>query len=843
MIEASTVFESSAIEFIKNVISNNNGCEVLFQAVYVKDKKISEIQVISRGNLTSAPAKLSIKQPFNLVIHNHPTGELSPSDPDIEIASFLLNQEIAFLIIDNNVKNVNIVVESSVIDPVVKLDKKEISEFYEKEGKLSTLFPEFEYRESQKFMAEEVSKAFNEDLHSIIEASTGTGKSIAYLIPLALWVLANGKRGLVCTNTINLQQQLMDKDIPLLRKVLKRDIKVVLVKGRQNYLCIKKIHEAGEFQSYLFDDSETEELERIISWVDQTKTGSKTELTAAVSEKVWEKLASDSETCQGIKCPHNSDCFFRKARKEAVDANILIANHSIFFADMAVRGDQGKDAAYSVFPYCDRVVLDEAHNIEDAATSYFGESLSRFGIAKTLSRLFIKHRGGVEKGILKLIVNNMEKPRNFGKKNTAEISDIIKNQIIKKISELNKDSVNFFEKLYEYFQSINGSSNLFSLRITKKIKDLPVYDDEIMLLLKELKKSIKRLASLLTKLYELSIDLEKEISRSTEAFFLQVMSHSNKLNSMAGFLNNFIDFSSEEENVIWVEGRRWKNKYHLSFFLAPLNVSSILYKYFYEKYQGVVYTSATLSVDSSFNFFEKRVGLNLLEEEKKSKIILPGVFDYQSHSMLGLPADFPDQNSPDFIHHVADFALNLISVTGGRLFFLFTSRKMMDECYEQTMSLLPAKFRDSCLKQGQMQRHFLLEEFKSRKNAVLFAVNSFWEGVDVRGDNLIGVVIVKLPFLVPTDPVHQARTELIEKNGESSFFTYSLPHAVLRLKQGFGRLIRTRQDYGAVFILDNRILKKSYGRIFLKSLPNSKRVIENSKTVEKSYSAFLERFE
>jgi len=843
MIAASTVFDTSAIEFIKNVIENNNGAEVLFQAVYIHDEKISEIEVISRGNLTSAPAKLNIKSPFNLIIHNHPSGDLSPSDPDIGIASILLNQEIAFLIIDNNLEEVNVVVEPSVIDSIIKLDKKEITAYYEKDGKLNQIFPKFEYRDSQKVMAEGVANAFNEDLHSIIEASTGTGKSIAYLIPLALWVLANGKRGLVCTNTINLQQQLMDKDIPLLKKVLGKDLKVVLVKGRQNYVCIKKVHEAQEFQSYLFEDSETEELENVISWANQTKTGSKTELTAAVSDKVWEKLASDSETCQGIKCPHNSDCFFRKARKEAIDANILIANHSIFFADMAVRGDQGKDAAYSVFPYCDRVVLDEAHNIEEAATSYFGESLSRFGITKTLSRLFLKHKGGIEKGILRLIINNIEKPRNSGKKNTAEISDIIKSQIIPKISELNKESIDFFEKLYDYFQSINRSPNIFSLRIIKKVKELPMYESEIIPLLKELKKSIRKIASLLTKLYELSIDLEPEMEKLNEVFFLQIMSHSNKLVSMSKILNKFIDPSDEEENVIWVEGRRWRNKYYLSFFTAPLNVASILNKYFYEKYKGVVYTSATLSVDNSFNFFENRVGLNLLEEEKKSKIILPSVFNYQEHSMLGLPVDFPDQNSPDFVRHVADFALKLIAVTGGRLFILFTSRKMMDECYENTMDLLPEEFRDSCLKQGQMQRHFLLEEFKSRKNSVLFAVNSFWEGVDVRGDNLIGVVIVKLPFLVPTDPVHQARTELLEKNGDSSFFSYSLPHAVLRLKQGFGRLIRTKKDYGAVFILDNRILKKSYGSVFLKSLPGSQRVIEKAELVEERYSKFLESFE
>ncbi len=832
------MFSENVLEKMRRVIAGNEGNEVFFQGVYNSKKKIvNQIEPLAYGTANAVAAKLSLQSPYNVVVHNHPGGDVNPSPQDNHIASILLNDEIGFLIVDNEASKCKIVVEPVALNSEQKIEPSEIEDIFSPEGKLSKSHKEFEYRQPQHEMAKEVSYCFNKKIHTIIEAPTGTGKSIAYLVPMALWSKKNNKRVLVCTNTLNLQKQLIDKDIPIVKDIV-GDFKVAIVKGRRNYLCLRKLAEIEMTQRELFESFEEPEVEKVLNWAKQTTTGSKSELSS-VDYSVWESVASDSDSCVGLKCRYSSECYFRKARKESAEANLLIANHAIFFSDLALRGELGNEAEVSVFPSCQRFVLDEAHNIESVATNHFGYTLSYPAMAKRVGKLFRQHRTSNKavgllvhvKAKMDLLTVELDPLNATHKKYIIPVFKKGMTKLKHDFKELNRIVKDRIQGTYER-----------KIRINKEEKATPFFKEMFLPVIQSIEAVLAHMESSLRQLISLWNELDTDLREDSESEFIQLNSYKNRFKDAVVFLNNMIN-DEDENSVYWLEFSSFKDVESVELKMVPIDVGRILNEYFYKNQSGVIYTSATLAVKNGFDFFKGRVGLNRVDQIKLRARVLDQVFDYQKQALLAIPGPFSDTSSPEYIEEFSQFVAKLIPVTKGRIFLLFTSWRMLNNCHERVLELLPKKWQTSCLKQGQYSRSYMIEEFLRLGNSSLFGVSSFWEGVDLKGDDLVAVVIAKLPFQVPTEPVIKARNALIEKSGKNSFMEYSLPNAVIRLKQGFGRLIRGKNDYGIVFVLDHRIVTKPYGRTFIESLPAVAISKNSPENIIEETEKFLKRFE
>ncbi len=795
---------------MREAITESEGQEVLFVVKNNEEGIGIEVTVAANGSDSAAPAIYPFMEKGDAVVHNHPSGVLRPSGNDLAVASRLGNQGIGFYIVNNKVTKLY-----SVCDPVspgrVKdLDAEELCGILLPGGVLSREFDHYEVRDSQVEMLEDVIEAFNREKILAVEAGTGVGKSFAYLIPVLKWAQENRERVVISTATINLQQQLIDKDIPIIKRITGSKVKAVLVKGRGNFVCLRRLEEARR-QTELFSDT-ADEIERIYQWSETTSSGSRSDLSFVPDPGVWSRVCSESDACMGMKCPKRERCFVLKMKKNASDANVLVVNHHILFSDLAMRANGAGYNGTAVLPPFNRLIFDEAHTIEKSATSFFSENYNKFTLYRNLNLLYGK-KGRKSFGILEKI-----KPL------------LPESSVVNAVPFL----VNTVREKAETVEHLSGFflAGEFSKRITD-----PDNTSELENLLVSMYELQKELLRLIETIRDFSEDLFAEVDDNPDIFELRVVLQ--RLQKLCGIIGSFKKHSEKTDHIFWVEKKKTgKNEYFYSFSITPLDISDMMKSAVYDTQSTIVLTSATLTIGKKFDFWKKRTGLSVEENERAVFKRLKSPFEYKKQVLLGIPDDAPDPSGEDFQVFISETVKEIINVAGGKTLVLFTSYGMLRNTYDDVRPALD-EMGITILKQGEKDRARLLETFNFDVSSVLFATDSFWEGVDIPGDSLKVVIICRLPFKVPTDPIVKARMERIEMSGGNPFYELSIPEAAMRLQQGFGRLMRRKSDHGAVVILDPRIIKKSYGKILISSLPETARSIKKSSSMLLDLENFL----
>ena len=656
------------------------------------------------------------------------------------------------------------------------------------EGPIAARLDDYELRQEQLDMAGAIGDSISNKHHLVVEAGTGTGKSFAYTAAVLPFLDDAHKRKIVIsTYTISLQEQLILKDIPFLKKAANLNFKAVLVKGRGNYLCWRRLDKAMAAGKTLFDDDwQYDQLKDIRQWAMSAREGSLSDMGFSPERSVWELVRSDPAICPGRKCGMYESCFYQKARRQAYNADILIVNHALLFTDLAARLTKAQ-----VLPDYDYIIFDEAHNMEKTAGGHFGLQVSNYQVRYMLNRLFNKKTG---RGVLARVMTN----------NTNRL-----------IEECQTASDVFFEEV-ERFDSDSKNSGSNS-RVMKPQAFMNV-----------LSGPLENLANDITRIADNEI---KDEDRMEYVYYV------NKCKSFAISVDQFISQSVDTPCVYWVESHRNRfGNLFASLNASPLDLGPVLKEALFDSFDSVIMTSATISIagrneeshraqDSDgqrdilpgFKYFTKRVGL-----DKCDSLHLGSPFNYEHQSQVYVEAGLPEprgNSEVEFMAQAVEAIKQYLLMTHGKAFILFTSFVHLKKVANALESFCRSHNITLLTQAGGANRQDMLEKFRYDTNSVLLGVDSFWQGVDVRGESLSNVIIFKLPFAVPTHPLQQARMEKIAEDGGSPFFDYQIPEAVLKLKQGFGRLIRSASDKGIVVILDPRVVTKAYGRMFVEALP------------------------
>lgn len=715
--------------------------------------------------------------------------------------------------------------------PTQGLDLKKTLALFEEGGHLSRTIKGFEPRLQQRQMAENVLEAYQYHRISLIEAGTGTGKSMAYLVPALLFAAKYQEKTVISTHTITLQEQLIQKDIPHLLKALNLQLKAVLVKGMNNYICLRKLEDA-KTEANLFPSEETEEI-KFIANIKNLREGSRSELSFVPSPKTWEKISAESDACSRNQCPYFQDCYFFKARRQVNDAQILIVNHHLLFTDLFQAAQEEKPNVQTLLPSYKRLIIDEAHHIEDVATELFADRISRFELLAILNRLTSEKNQKQEGKLVSLReklqqIYNKTPPQEIG--NVIRLMNIdlpsLRRSLNDLIAETFQEILDFIERLRDRPSDDDSSPTEKKLRILKEHQTLPKWDNEIVPYIKKLISTLSEYCQHLESI-ETALKLinHERLQEQTKSVRLDIKSSSLKLVQVITLLDHFITPLQDPNKVRWIEAQKFKTMTNTQLVDANLDISKLLVDFLFSKIPTIVLCSATLTTNSSFHFIRQRLGLqsSLLPQQTITEHIYDSPFDYQKQALLAIPTDLFSPSHPDFLKKAYEHILRAIQASRGNAFILFTSYMMLQNCYEMLQNPLREQGYH-LLKQGDEQRQTLLSKFKKTDRSILFGTDSFWEGVDVAGDALRCVIIVKLPFKVPTDPLTQARTEAILARKGDPFFEYSIPHAIMKFKQGFGRLIRQKWDRGCVVCLDVRLITKPYGKLFLDSVPACERI-------------------
>lgn len=625
-------------------------------------------------------------------------------------------------------------------------------------GMLNQALDRYEYRDQQIEMASAVNHALSKRRPLVVEAATGTGKTLAYLVP----ALLSGKRIVVSTGTKALQDQLFHKDIPFLQEQWPHEFKVVQLKGRTNYLCKLRFDEMSGNPRFR-DRTEAAMWPKIKVWAKHTETGDRAEIEGLPDDfATWNDLSVGADACLGTKCKFYEDCHITTMRKRAQDADIIVVNHHLYFADLALR-DHG---FAEILPEYDAVIFDEAHHVESVATSHFGLQVSNYRFRE--------------------LVGDIER--------TLESEEIVDDQVTDALAAVDQAYKSFFPVLT--YGLYDGTYELG-----------PILDGEVGKLVEPEKQVLLEAVSDLSRVVGACAALGEIAERLSERaaevrFDLQmILKRDNP---------KYVYFVEVRDRGMFLQA-------------APIDLADLLRRKLLDKHDTLIFTSATLATGGNFDFFKRRMGMGPSAGEDESvinayeldELILPAVFDYEKQCLLYVPRRLGEPREDGFVDNVAVIVDYLIGITEGRAFVLFTSYRNMNEVWD----LVADKLDYPAYKQGEAPKQELLEKFRAETHSVLFATSSFWEGVDVEGEALSLVIIDKLPFANPSDPITRARIDLIDSRGGNAFMELSVPSAALTLKQGFGRLIRSRNDRGVVAILDSRIAKKRYGRYFLDSLP------------------------
>lgn len=787
-----------AIIKMRREIQDAGGNEVFFVGQINENCIVTSIKACSRGDEHSVSVNFFETREPCVFIHNHPGGDLTPSGADMAVASRANENLCGFFIVDNDVKNVYVVMEAVPPKKIQKLDQDQAASYIQDGGPLSEISDSFEERPVQVDLLRQIAGAFNDNSIAAFEAGTGVGKSFAYLIPAMLWASKNKERVVVSTGTINLQQQLNEKDIPAAKKILGLDIKAVLLKGRNNYVCLRRLEEM-EKERDLFT-TETEALEQIAEWAKTSPEGSKSELSFNPSENLWGRVCSESDACMGLHCPYRDSCFVMAARREASDAQILVINHHLLFADIESRMNAvGYDDAAVLPPY-KRIVFDEAHGIESAATSFFSEQVTRFRIIKQLNLLYRERRSSLAGYIFTLTALST------GPDNSEKVGEAVGRV---------KDSIKALETA-----ALDLLENEWTCRLYEKTASAFA---PILSLLTSMGGELSRLVALVREICDNVPDEDK-----SENAYWETKAIARRLEDAATVCKDFSFWDEKRDQVFWIQKQRLNEEFvkdglpfYFIFSRTPLDIAPLMNTGVFEPMESVVCASATLKIAGSFDFWMRRTGLSFVEEERLKSAGFDSPFPYEKNVLFACPKDIPFPDSIEFQQYVELALIKLIKASKGRALVLFTSYDSLKSAYSTCQYEL-SKSGINVLKQGDDDRFRLLDKFKNDETSALFATDSFWQGIDVPGSSLSQVIIVKLPFSVPNDPVFAARAEEVERRGGSSFMELSLPEAVIKFRQGFGRLVRRSTDKGAVVVLDRRIMEKRYGKTFLDSLPKTK---------------------
>jgi ATP-dependent DNA helicase DinG len=816
-------FTKNSADKLREAISGAGGNEVFAAGRLDGEGRVESISILARGNDGAVPAVYGMDgdgMPDTL-IHNHPGGFLSPSDNDLLIAARAAENGIGSYIVDNDVQRVYVIAEPVRSNRQTNLESDSIIAGLEDGGAIARRLPAYENRASQLELMRLIIRAFNENSLAAAEAGTGVGKSFAYLLPGLSFARLNNERVVISTATITLQQQLFEKDIPLVNSALPKPVKTVLMKGRGNYLCRRRFNDAIN-QSRLDLDFGIHEKDfnALSEWAAITSTGERSELPFMPDDSLWSRVCSDADNCMGMRCYAREDCFVMKLRREAADARILVVNHHLLFADLAARhGGAGYGGSVVLPPYR-RVIIDEAHKTENSATSFFAGQFSSLGLYRQLSRLF-RRRGAHKSGLL------------------------IRLGALLPSGEGDADWETETEGIREAAEDLNGKA--LDLCGEDSVFRLVPARDEIITerLLPPLEKTRRLLLRFTGKAAAL-VEAGEEGSGENTALndiLWETRSALRRLQKLCGVCSVFIEYRDHPLEAVWIERRhsvRRDGDDWALFNTAPISIAEQLKEALFEANKTVVCLSATLTVGGSFNYWMSRTGITQAKDAGgEAKTVLNGVFPspfpYQTSVLTAVPADAPDPNGREFQNFMNEAVFRLVEASGGSALVLFTSFESLHAAYNSAAPRLEA-LGIRCLKQGGDDRSRLLRAFIDDESSVLFAADSFWEGVDAPGTTLRLVIMCRLPFKSPGDPIYEARAEHIERRGGNAFMSLSVPEAVMKFRQGFGRLIRRTSDFGAVVILDSRLIHKRYGGLFLQSLPKTRHCFENLDAVARRIS-------
>jgi len=838
---SSYFFTAEAAAAIAAEIAEAGQVEVFFIGRRDSTGLIAEIESRAFGNEGQVPAMTSSAQAGEVLIHNHPSGELLPSDADLSVSSMVGSMGIGSYIVNNDCSRCRVIVKPS--DPKVRvlLDDRDVISRFTSGSSLAKAVGGFEDRSQQRDMAACIVASFNGDSVAVVEAGTGTGKSLAYLVPSVLYALKNKERIVISTNTINLQEQLLNKDIPAVRTALGEDFSAILVKGRSNYVCKRKAAFAAQENTLLVEPELRSELQGVLAWIKESPTGDRGELPVPPTPEVWERVESEADNCLRVRCPFYQECFYYESRRRAARADLLIVNHSLLLSDLAVRSESENWTMAAVLPPYTRVVLDEAHHLEDVATRHLSREITRASMRRLFGRLYRSDRSGSGGAIAAFIEAVMRLAKGMLIAESDPFVTRLLTEVAPRVSELREqvDSL-----LAEFGHQILEMNNLdvprrpieHSVRLTKEVMQSRKWEEDCA-------PNILSIIHLLTEFLSLNSEVragfrerDPKVKGALENAMMEWGAVLGRLDERRRILQGML--LDDTDRCRWVElASDNSNRLVVRLNLAPVEVGNVLRENLHDRMKSQTMTSATLSVDSGFQFFLERTGLastpkntrDAFDEDEVpasgeggrvavDTLRLASPFKYDEQVFLGVPSDLGDPRAEGFDKRLADLIVRAVAVSDGRALVLFTSHGQLRRCFDQAAPSI-RRLGYATLRQGDETRDRLLNKFRDDETSVLFATSSFWEGIDVRGSALELLILAKLPFAQPTEPVQQAQVEALEARGQNSFEKLIIPRAIIRFKQGFGRLIRSATDRGAVLIADERVMKMRYGRRFLDALP------------------------
>ena len=809
--------------------------EVCFVCSLDEEGVVLTARVVARGDVESVLALPGFARRGEMLVHNHPSGLLEPSGPDYDVAARIHDDGIGFGIIDNDAKKLYVVVEVPRAEKQTRLDPEAVAHDLGPDGAIARQHLRYEDRASQRAMAATIARIYNEGGVGLLEAGTGVGKSLGYLVPALRWAAANGERTVVSTNTINLQEQLVGKDLPFLALALTdQKVRFALLKGWRNYLCKARLEQAIGGAAQLFEDGMAAELKTLAAWAERTSDGSLADLPVPPRPEVWDEVSAEPDVCTRVKCEHFDTCFVFKARRLAADADVIVVNHHLLLADLAVRraAQNWDDAA--VLPAYGRLVVDEGHHLEDAAATHLGSTVTRRGLQRLVNRL--DRRG---KGLLPALSMRLATSKDL--LSTASL-DLLEAKLAPSVDSLRQKS----ELLFDMLDTFIVEAGQPVVRLTQAFSSHPIWKAGLTLSLEDTLGEIELLHQglrLVRERIEGSTKLDEELT----PLMNELRSVSRRLQSAGDGLRRALAPPADDDSIRWVEVRGREKSVALS--SVPLDLAPILREDLFKRLDSTIVTSATLTASSGdvasdshrFDFLAARLGLDE-PDLPPTTAVFPSPFDYDTQSLLVIPSDVPAPNVDADAHRnaITRIVLDVADASDGGLFVLFTSHREVRQLAVELRSR-GIERRWPLLVHGEESRDVLLGRFRDSGQAILLGTASFWEGVDVPGDALRGLVIAKLPFRVPTEPVTAAQCEAIVARGGDPFAEYMLPHASLRLKQGFGRLIRTGTDRGVVVVGDSRIVTKRYGRGLLAALPEARRAIGRWSVLVEQVRGFYSR--
>lgn len=815
---------------IATEIAAAGGREVSFVVTLGPEGGLTAARTVARGTVDRVLALPGVAARGEMLLHNHPSGRLEPSMADLSVAARLHDEGIGFGIVNNDASELYVVVEVPHGRVETRIDALEVVRQLGDGGPVALALGQYEDRPSQRDMAAHIADAYNDGGVVLLEAGTGVGKSFAYLVPALAWARANGERTVVSTNTINLQEQLVGKDLPFLRDALTTDghtPSFALLKGWRNYLCLARLHQAVGAQRSLLEPDKYDELQALFGWAARTPDGTLADLAVTPSSEVWDEVCAEADLCPRLQCQHFDACFLFRARRKAAEADVVVVNHHLLSADLAVRRASENWREAAVLPPYDRLILDEAHHVEDIAASHLGAQVTSRGIRRLLGRF---ERQG--KGLLPALAQDLAAEGDLLSRASL---DLLRERLLPAVLDARRAADQMLIRLHARLEPEPGGV----LRLTDEFAADAVWQDG---LLRELDATLLAFRAI-RDLVETIADRMAggEISDRRGQLLGELRGVMRRLDSASDGLNLALrPAPGGTATVRWLERGGAKGQ-QVTLAAVPLDLAPILRDAIFNRVKTVALTSATLAAGGEFDFLESRLGLAIEPNPVTVKEILPSPFDYAEQCLFGIPNDLPDprDDEPGHAGAVVQVVHDLAWASDGGMFVLFTSHGALRRAATELRAV--AGERWPILVQGEAPRDITLRRFRELGRAILLGTDSFWEGVDVPGRALRCLVITKLPFKVPSEPLTAARLERLAEQGEDGFMGYLLPHAGLKLKQGFGRLIRTRQDVGAVVLLDRRVVTKRYGPLMLSGLPRADRVIGRWTEVRSRIEDFFAR--